>query len=29
MEDPWAESSNNLSERSFIFRAGLARQFEF
>jgi len=29
MENSWAESSNNLSERTFIFSARLARQFEF
>jgi len=29
MENSGAESSDNFFERSFIFRAGLPRQFEF
>jgi len=29
MKNPGAESSNNLGERTFVFRACLARQFEF
>ena len=29
MKNPWAESSDNFGERSFIFGARLPRQFEF
>ena len=29
MKNPGAESANNFGERTFIFRACLARQFEF